>query len=551
MIAEQLSLLAKLLDIHGENSFKAKSYSAAAFAIEKLPQQLAVLPPAKISSIRGIGESVGKKIIELINNGELIALQEILVKTPQGVLEMMSIKGLGPKKIHTIWKELHIDSIEDLKTACLENRIAKQKGFGEKTEQKILESIHFIQSNKGKFLYAEIEAFAEALDLKLSQTFPDKRFVLTGEFCRQLEVIEKLEWVTTASQSEISPFIVNDETSIIEENENHIAYLANEAIPLYFHLASELSFETILFKTSSSPEFLLGMGAISETAQSESYIFEQAGLPYIPPYLREQGDVIKKIKSSGVPEPIQVNDIKGLIHSHSTWSDGAYTIEDMAKALIDKGFEYLVISDHSKAASYANGLDETRILQQHNEIERLNQLLAPFHIYKSIECDILGDGSMDYSNEVLSTFDLVIASIHSNLDMDEEKAMQRLMCAINNPYVTILGHMTGRLLIRRKGYPVDHKAIIDACARNGVAIEINASPYRLDMDWRHIAYALEQGVLLSINPDAHNLDEFANIKYGVLTGQKGGLTKEQNLSSFSKSELDAFLKASRKRRGII
>ena len=174
MIAEQLSLLAKLLDIHGENSFKAKSYSAAAFAIEKLPQQLAVLPPTKISSIRGIGESVGKKIIELINNGELIALQEILVKTPQGVLEMMSIKGLGPKKIHTIWKELHIDSIEDLKTACLENRIAKQKGFGEKTEQKILESIHFIQSNKGKFLYAEIEAFAEALDLKLSQTFPDK-----------------------------------------------------------------------------------------------------------------------------------------------------------------------------------------------------------------------------------------------------------------------------------------------------------------------------------------------------------------------------------------
>ena len=551
MIAEQLSLLAKLMDIHGENNFKAKSFSAAAFAIEKLPQQLADLPPAKINSIRNIGENVGKKILELISTGELAALQQILSQTPQGVLEMMSIKGLGPKKIHTIWKELQIDSIEDLKTACMENRIAKQKGFGEKTEQKILESIHFQQSNKGKFLYVEIETLVEALDLKLAQQFPDRRFFITGEFRRQLDVIQKLEWVTTASKDELNKYLVKEETSIIEESEKHIAYMANEAIPLHFHFASELNFESILFKTSASHAFLLAIGAIPETEVSEAEIFKQAKLPYIPPYLRELGDVLEKIKNSGVPDPIQVSDIKGLIHSHSTWSDGAYSIEAMAKELIGQGFEYLVISDHSKAASYANGLDEMRIMQQHKEIDKLNEELAPFHIYKSIECDILGDGTMDYSNEVLSSFDLVIASIHSNLDMDEEKAMARLMGAIHNPYVTILGHMTGRLLIRRKGYPVDHKVIIDACADKGVVIEINSSPHRLDIDWRHINYALDKGVLLSINPDAHSLEEFANIRYGVLTGQKGGLTKKQNLSSYSKTEFDAFLIANRNRRGIV
>jgi DNA polymerase (family 10) len=550
-IAEQLSLLSKLMDIHGENSFKAKSYSAAAFAIEKLPKQLADLPTGKISSIRGIGESVGKKIVELISTGELVVLQELLSQTPQGVLEMMSIKGLGPKKIHTIWKELHIDSIEDLKAACQEHRIARQKGFGEKTEQKILESIQFQQSNKGKFLYAEIETFVEALDLKLTQQFPDRRFVITGEFRRQMDVIQKLEWVTTASKDELNKYLVKDETSIIEESEEYIAYLANEAIPLHFHLATETKFENILFKTSASHAFLLALGAIPETAVSESEIFEQAKLPYIPPYLRESVDVLEKIKNSGVPDPIQVSDIKGLIHSHSTWSDGAYSIEAMAKELIRQGFEYLVISDHSKAASYANGLDENRILQQHREIDKLNEQLAPFHIYKSIECDILGDGTMDYSNEVLSSFDLVIASIHSNLDMDEEKAMARLMGAIHNPYVTILGHMTGRLLIRRKGYPVDHKVIIDACAEKGMVIEINSSPYRLDIDWRHISYALDKGVLLSINPDAHTLEEFANIRYGVLTGQKGGLTKKQNLSSFSRAEFDTFLIAHRNRRRMI
>jgi DNA polymerase (family 10) len=273
-------------------------------------------------------------------------------------------------------------------------------------------------------------------------------------------------------------------------------------------------------------------------------------LSYIPAALRETKSFLEKAKNNSFENLIKPNEIRGLIHSHSNWSDGANTIEQMAEELIKLGFEYLVISDHSKAAYYANGLTEQRIKEQHTYIDELNRKLDPFKIYKSIECDILGDGTLDYSNKVLATFDLVIASIHSNLDMDEEKAMKRLLGAITSPYVTILGHMTGRRLLKRKGYPVDHKTIIDACADNNVVIEINSSPQRLDIDWRWIEYALDKGLLLSINPDAHSLDDFRYIKYGALVGQKGGLTKEQNLSSFSKDQFENFLTETKKKKGI-
>ncbi|MBD0333049.1 MAG: PHP domain-containing protein, partial [Chitinophagaceae bacterium] len=251
-----------------------------------------------------------------------------------------------------------------------------------------------------------------------------------------------------------------------------------------------------------------------------------------------------------LPAVIQTSDIKGLIHAHSNWSDGSYEIERMASELIELGFEYLVISDHSKAAYYAGGLSEEKIKQQHLYINELNKKFFPFKIFKSIECDILSDGSLDYSDEILSSFDLVIASIHSNLQMNEQKAMQRLLGAIKNPYVTILGHMTGRKLLRRNGYPVDHKMIIDACADNLVTIEINANPQRLDMRWEWIDYALEKNLVLSINPDAHSIQEFHNIKYGVLVAQKGGLTKKHNLSSLSRAEFEHFLQQRKKLRGI-
>ena len=555
-IADQFSMLAKLMDIHGENSFKAKSYAVAAFTIEKLPQEIADLSADKIFSIRGIGESVGKKVVELIEAGELKSLKEYIFKTPEGVLEMMNIKGLGPKKINTLWKEYGIDTIDNLKTACIENRIAEKKGFGEKTQEKILESIQYQQENEGKYLYAQVIDFTELFTEKIKTAFPGEQIEITGEFKRNLEIIEKLEWVVTISFEALKKFLLKNDFTLVSENNDSITVSAEKTIQLQFYVTNEKEFAKCLLETSCSKEFLIAWQSSSykkiETAQTEKQIFEGAGLSFIPAFLRESASVLTKAKNKiDFSNLIQPNEIKGLIHSHSNWSDGAYTIEQMAEELIKMGFEYLVISDHSKAAYYANGLTEQRIKQQHEYIDELNHKLAPFKIYKSIECDILSDGSLDYSNKILSTFDLVIASIHSNLDMDEDKAMMRLMGAITNPYVTILGHMTGRRLLKRKGYPVDHKTIIDACSQHNIVIEINSSPQRLDVDWRWVAYALEKNILLSINPDAHSLDEFQYVKYGALMGQKGGLTKEKNLSSFSKEEFDSFLQANKKLKGII
>lgn len=551
-IADQLSLLSKLMDIHGENAFKSKSYSSAAFSLEKLPQQVATLSPDKIFKIKGIGESVGGKIIEIIETGELQQLKEYLAKTPPGVLEMMNIKGLGPKKINVLWKEMSIDTIEELKKACEENRVAGKKGFGEKTQQNILESIRFQQQNSGKYLYAKIESFAEAFTEKLKEKFTNYKFELTGSYRRQLEIIDSLDWVTTAPADELETYLTGIDMQLVANRDNMLIVSAENTLLLRFYTTSFSGFYSTLFRTSSGEKFLEAWKEDLDNQHftSEEDIFKNAGINYIPSFLREQKEVIKKAGTYNFNNLVQTSDIKGLIHSHSNWSDGAYTLDEMAQELISLGFEYLVISDHSKAAYYANGLSEQRIKEQHRYIDELNKKLAPFKIFKSIECDILNDGTLDYENKILSTFDLVITSVHSNLDMDEEKAMKRLLGAITNPYTTIMGHMTGRLLLRRKGFPVDHKTIIDACAEHKVAIEINANPNRLDMDWRWIDYALSKNVLLSINPDAHTTEEFHNIRYGVLVAQKGGLTKQKNLSSFSLNEFETFLSERKKWKGI-
>jgi DNA polymerase (family 10) len=443
---------------------------------------------------------------------------------------------------------MQISTIEELETACRQNRIAATKGFGEKTEQKILESLVFAKSSKGRFYYKHLEDFTQALQLRLETKFPTEKFVITGEFRRQMEIISQLEWVTTASKDKLEAFLVNDDAVLVSGTEDRLVIRAGQQVDLVFHLASENEFAAQLFATSASEEFLAAWKSSFTTKEggTEEEFFTKNGLHFIPPYLRERSSILERAKHESFDGIVQTGTIKGLIHSHSNWSDGAYTIEEMAGELINKGFEYLVISDHSKAAFYANGLSEEKIKQQHQYIDDLNTKYAPFKIFKSIECDILGDGSLDYDNDTLSTFDLVITSVHSNLDMDEDKAMTRLMGAITNPYTTILGHMTGRLLLKRKGYPVDHKMIIDACAKHQVVIEINAAPSRLDIDWRWIEYALEKGVLLSINPDAHALEEFNYIKYGTLVAQKGALPASHNLSSFSLKEFEAYLAETKK-----
>ena len=557
-IADLFSLLSKLMDIHGENSFKAKSYASAAFNIEKLPLQLSETTHEKIFEIKGIGESSGKKIIEILETGSLQALQEIIDKTLKGVIEMLNIKGIGPKKISTIWKEMEIESIGELLYACKENRLKLYKGFGEKTQQNVIDTIEFYLSNRGSYLYPQVEAIVPQITAYLEKLFLPENVFITGSFKRQLEIIDELEYVVKSTNEAIKPkFQSANPPELLEENTDNLLYKLHNGLKLRLY-TGEKDVAKRLFVTTGSLEFtsaFLTQSPKTEFADiigaDDKSIFTKSNINYVPPCLRETAAIIDRAKKSLLPELIQPGDIKGIVHSHSNWSDGSNTLEEMAKAAKEQGFEYLVISDHSKSAFYAQGLSEERIKAQHQLIDELNNKLNNFKIFKSIESDILYDGSLDYSNSILSTFDLVIASVHSILKMTEEKAMQRLITAIENPYTAILGHMTGRLLLSRKGYPVDHKKIIDACAANRVVIELNAHPSRLDIDWREINYALEKNVLISIDPDAHSIEGFKDTRYGVLSAQKAMVTKEQNLSSMGLKEFETFIQNRKGLKGLL
>ncbi|MGC4039091.1 MAG: PHP domain-containing protein [Chitinophagaceae bacterium] len=556
-IADNFSLLSKLMDIHGENSFKTKTYSIGAFYIEKLPDQLSNTPREKLFSIKGIGDSIGKKVIEMLDTGKFALLDDYILKTPPGVIEMLNIKGIGPKKIHTVWKEMEIESLGELLYACNENRLTLYKGFGEKTQQSIRESIEFYLLNHGSFLYAQLEEIFPQIDGYLKKIFAPGKVHVTGAYRRHDTTIDELEFIVLEKNDSIKPkFQTAQPPELLEETDRSLLYKLKNGLKLRLYTGGTNRAEE-LFLTTGSADFLQAfqnkfpaLKYKGDETEDDAIIFEKAKIQFIPPYLRETAAIIEKASKNKLPEVIRPEDVKSIIHSHSNWSDGATTVEEMAKECIVRGLEYLVLSDHSKSAFYANGLSEERIREQHRQIEELNAKLKPFKIFKSIECDILNDGSMDYSNEILATFDLVIASVHSNLKMSEEKAMMRLMNAISNPYVTILGHMTGRLLLSRNGYPVDHKKIIDACIKNNVVIELNAHPRRLDVDWKWIDYIVSNGGLISINPDAHALDGYDDIKYGTLAAQKGGLTKEYNLSSFSLKQFEEYLQKVKKKKGI-
>jgi DNA polymerase (family 10) len=538
-IADQFSLLSKLMDIHGENSFKSKSYSIAAFNIEKLPVQLSTLSPAQVFALKGMGESTGKKVLEILQNGKLEVLEKIIASTPPGIIEMMNIKGIGPKKINTIWKEMQIESLGELLYACEENRLLLFKGFGAKTQQNVMDAIRFYNSNRDSFLFAETEMYAQQVHEILTKAFPEELISFSGDFRRQIEIIRQIDWVTTVPENKLTELLTQHELHQTGSTPPTHFYKGEHHVSLAFLCTDREDFYRHLFETSCSDEFLLewkNKYSITTESNEEAY-FTKNNISFIPACMREQPEIITEA-AQGIPELIQPGDIRGIIHSHSTWSDGSNSIEEMAAACIANGLEYLVISDHSKSAFYANGLNEERIAAQHQQIDELNKKLAPFRVFKSIECDILNDGSLDYSDDILASFDLVITSVHSNLKMQEDKAMSRLLKAIENPHTTILGHMTGRLLLSRPGYPVDHNKIIDACKANNVVIELNAHPRRLDMDWRYIRHAVSKGVLISIDPDAHAIEGYADNRYGVLAAQKAGLTKAQNLSSFSLSAFE-------------
>ncbi len=550
LIARHLRYLSQLMELHEVNPFKIKSIANAAFKVDKLPFPIAGKTTAELERIDGIGKSTAEKIADLLATGTLKETEKYLSETPEGIVEMLGIKGIGPKKIVIIWKELHIDSVGELYYACNENRLIEAKGFGLKSQEQIRKTIEFNIASQGKFLYAQAEAIEHDLLQNLNASFTGIKIASAGEFRRKLEIVNELIVVITA------------------ENKEHLFSVLNEAGYLELTLQDEQSWQgktehgmrvkivpsfpadfirTLFLKTGDLEHVEAVISKINDAnfqPQSEEEIYQKANLPYIEPELREGIYWINKASAEKLPELITFKDLKGTLHNHSTWSDGVNTLEEMAIYSRDKlRLEYFGICDHSKSAYYASGLSIERVLQQMEEVDSLNKKLQNFKVFKGIESDILNDGSLDYPDEILEKFDFVVASVHSNITMTEEKAMERLIKAIENPYTTILGHPTGRLLLSRNGYPINYKKMIDACADNGVVIEINANPLRLDMDWRWHQYALQKGVWLSINPDAHRVTGLWDMHYGVHVARKGGLSKEKCLNALSAQEIEAFFKA--------
>jgi DNA polymerase (family 10) len=547
-ISDVMKLYADLMELHGTNSFKAKSYSVASFRIDKMTEPLAGLPVSELEKVEGIGKSLAGKIAEVCVSGSFAELDELMEATPAGVREMMRVKGIGPKKISFLWKELGIDTVGELLYACRENRIAQAKGFGLKTQQSIIKQIEFMLASAEKFHYARIEEVALTLLAEITAMEDVRHSSLCGDVRRKCDVCDHIEIIAAVNDPEAwkEVFFKAGLLAGMEIQEDFMTGKIMDTIPVTVHICQPGQYHRKLLIHTGSEEHIAEIGAAIPEAGGEDEIYKILGMDYIEPEMREGRGETQKAKTGQLPRLIEVTDLRGILHNHSTYSDGADTLEVMATACRDLGYEYLGICDHSRAAFYAQGMSEEEIVKQHAEIDQLNQKLAPFKIFKGIESDILNDGSLDYSNEVLASFDFIVASIHSNLKMSEEKAMLRLMKAIENPYTTILGHPTGRLLLMREGYPIDHEKIIDACAANGVVIEINANPYRLDLDWRWIDYAMNKGVKLSINPDAHEKEGYQDMYYGVCSARKGGLTKEMCLNALGLEAIELYFRARKK-----
>lgn len=545
-IAKTFQYLGNIMELHGENKFKIRSYQNAYISLRKLDQPLNGMSDEEIGTIKGVGKAIVGKIRELLDNGQMETLERYKAKTPEGVQEMLNIKGFGPKKILTVWKDLGVESVGELLYAVNENRLIELKGFGKKTQDDLKQKLEYYQKSKDQFHYAAVEGMAKGLLEKIQTALPEARVEMTGALARQCNILDQIEFLI-AFDGSLEILFENELLVKVIENGNLVKAKTADEYPVHIHTCSASEFGSKLFRYTASPSFLEAFiqqneGVDFKELEEEKQVFEKVGLPYIVPPLREQDWALELAKNNELPQLLKLSDIKGVVHNHSTYSDGLHSLRDMAIYTKDTGYEYLVMSDHSKSAFYANGLQPERVLEQFAEIDALNKELAPFKIFKSIESDILNDGALDYEEDLLKQFDLIIASVHSNLRMDEAKATRRILTAIENPYTSILGHPTGRLLLSRQGYPLDHKIIIDACATNGVAIELNANPYRLDLDWTWIPYALEKGVLISINPDAHSKEGIHDIRYGVISARKGGLTVEACLNAKGLKEFEEWVK---------
>lgn len=546
-IVDALELLVKLWDLHGVNEFKSKNLAFAARGLDKFPGLISALPEAELLAIPGVGKVVVQIVKEVAASGTCPDLEQIIEQTPAGLLTLLKIKGLGPKKVRTIWQELQITEIDDLLAACEDGRLANLKGFGGAVVESVMLNIQFIKSNSSKLRINKAQELADDIVQKLSNSF--HKMAIAGELRRHCEVINTLVFLVETDDLFGASGLLQSVECLEEDLKESSpftwrGFASGHLIPIEIHFASAGEFVSKLFALSSTPDHLAQVHFYErfegKELKEESEIYTSQQLPFIVSEMREGLQEFDWYTKHGDKALIQYEDLRGCLHNHSTYSDGKNTVQEMAEACRDLGLSYFGIADHSKYAAYAGGLKEEDVIRQHAEIDQLNAQWTDFQILKGIESDILPDGSLDYDASVLASFDYVVASVHAGLTMDLEKAMPRVIKAIENPYTSILGHPTGRLLLARPGFPLLMPQILDACKANGVSIELNASPYRLDLDWRHIYEAMDKGIYVSINPDAHAIAGLKDMEWGVKVGRKGGLLRDLTLNALPLAAIKTF-----------
>jgi DNA polymerase (family 10) len=548
-VARHLRLAADLIELTGGNTFRARAYTSAGRRIEQMPEAVEAFPGVDaLMEAADLGKGIAAEVAELLETGRLPAVTEILQTLPPGLLDVLRVKGLGPKKVRTLWQALGVTSLDELEAAAVAGRIAALPGFGKKTQQNVLDQIERLQSYAGRAHYAQVADEVEALLRAVRAADGLGRADVAGAFRRQLEVVDGVVLVAEGEPEALRTALRSLGVSVEETEGGSLRGPLPFGLPLVVHPASSEDYGRVLWEATGSEAhveaFVERFGRPGE-AGSEDTVYAAAGLAVVPPALREGTGELEAAAGGALPRLLTVADFRGTLHNHTNASDGSATLREMAEAARALGLEYIAICDHSQSLKIANGLSVERLMAQVEEIERLNAAYerdgVAFRVFSGTECDVLRDGDLDFPDDVLEKLDFVVASIHSLFKLGIEEQTARLARAAENPHVDVLGHPTGRLLLRRDGYLIDHEAVIEACARTGTALELNANPWRLDLDWRWLRRATAAGVPIAINPDAHSTGELENVRWGVAVAQKGWLTPEQCLNTRSAEALRDWL----------
>jgi len=549
-LAKPLKETAALIELTGGNMFRARAFSNAARTIERLEIPVAeLIATAQLTEIKGIGSGLASQIQEILEYGSFEVRDSLLGALPPGLLDVLSVKGLGAKKARVLWQTLSIQSLDDLEAAAVAGRIAELDGFAEKSQNSILENISQLRSYQGKRRGAEAFPIANHIESLLNEIPSVSEVILVGELARKMEIVETIAFVVT----------MDDPAPIEFEGLDFQSESVEEGLLQRAVLESGLKLEIMCTDTKragiatlvgTGPQGFVddwkSLGLDSMTASTEDALFAAASVAYIVPELRDLPNALSRASELAALPLLQDADLRGIVHNHSTYSDGAHTLREMSLATRERGFEYFGICDHSQSLKIAHGMSVETLMRQKAEIQALNEEFAsdggsPFTVFFGVESDILKDGSLDYEDEVLAEFDFLVASVHVGFNMSETEATDRVIRAVANPFTTILGHPTGRLILKREGYPLNHLAVLEACAHYGVSIELNANPYRLDLDWRWIEKAAELSVPVSINPDAHSIEQLDLMKWGVFAARKGGLTASGCLNALNVADFRAFI----------